>query len=393
MLSSEALVGLPDLEVTGVFHSGGVVCICVRYTGVRCCPHCGGVSLRDRGRRVRRVRHESIGERHCELELETRKWLCRNCGKSFWQRFPGILPGKRATEPFRRWVANQHRDGMNRSCLSKREHIGSATVQRWFHDCLGRQLSEMKNAPCPKVLGIDEHFFSRKDGYATTLCDLGKNKVYDVVLGRSEASLEGYLNRLKGKESVEVVCMDLSSTYRSIAKKHFPKAKIVADRFHVIRLVNHHFLSCWKQIDPTHSKNRGLLSLMRRHEHNLKSPEQRERLQAYLKGNPALKVIYDFKQELCQILLHKHCKAYKCRRLAKRFLKAVDDLINSKLEPLVTLGETLRSWQEEIARMWRFTKNNGITEGFHNKMESLSRQAYGFRNFQNYRLRVRVMCS
>jgi len=282
---------------------------------------------------------------------------------------------------------------MNRSCLSKREHIGSATVQRWFHDCLGRQLSEMKNAPCPKVLGIDEHFFSRKDGYATTLCDLGKNKVYDVVLGRSEASLEGYLNRLKGKESVEVVCMDLSSTYRSIAKKHFPKAKIVADRFHVIRLVNHHFLSCWKQIDPTHSKNRGLLSLMRRHEHNLKSPEQRERLQAYLKGNPALKVIYDFKQELCQILLHKHCKAYKCRRLAKRFLKAVDDLINSKLEPLVTLGETLRSWQEEIARMWRFTKNNGITEGFHNKMESLSRQAYGFRNFQNYRLRVRVMCS
>ena len=43
--------------------------------------------------------------------------------------------------------------------------------------------------------------------------------------------------------------------------------------------------------------------------------------------------------------------------------------------------------------MWRFTKNNGITEGFHNKMETISRVAYGFRNFENYRLRVKVLCS
>ena len=42
--------------------------------------------------------------------------------------------------------------------------------------------------------------------------------------------------------------------------------------------------------------------------------------------------------------------------------------------------------------MWRFTKNNGITEGFHNKMETISRQAYGFRNFENYRCRVKVSC-
>ncbi len=53
---------------------------------------------------------------------------------------------------------------------------------------------------------------------------------------------------------------------------------------------------------------------------------------------------------------------------------------------------TLADWSAEIATMWRFTRNNGITEGFHTKMEVLQRQAYGFRNFQNYRLRVRVMC-
>jgi transposase len=60
---------------------------------------------------------------------------------------------------------------------------------------------------------------------------------------------------------------------------------------------------------------------------------------------------------------------------------------------MVQLGNTLYSRREEMATIWRFTRNNGITEGFHAKMEVLQRQSYGFRNFNNYRLRVKVMCS
>ncbi len=63
-----------------------------------------------------------------------------------------------------------------------------------------------------------------------------------------------------------------------------------------------------------------------------------------------------------------------------------------RLLQLVQLGETLESWKTEIATMWRFTRNNGITEAFHNKMETITRQAYSFRNFENYRLRVKVLC-
>ena len=393
MFSSEALVGLPGYEVTDIDDVGGYVVWSVRYLGTCSCPHCGGLNLRNRGRRIRSLRHSSLGDRACYLNLETHKWHCRGCQKTFWQRYPGILPGKRSTEPFRLSIANRHLDGINRSRLSKREKIGSATVQRWVQDHLVRQLSELKNSACPKVLGIDEHFFSRRDGYATTLCDLGQHKVFDVVLGRSELSLEGYLSKLKGRSNVQVICMDLSVTYRSIAKRFFPNAKIVADRFHVIRLVNHHFLTCWKQIDPVGGKSRGLLSLMRRHPENLKSPEQVAKLDDYLTQNPVIKVLYEFKQEICKLLLQKCLTAKRSRPLVKKLLHIIEDLINSKLEPMVTLGQTMNLWQEEIARMWRFTKNNGITEGFHNKMETISRQAYGFRNFQNYRMRVRVLCS
>ena len=231
------------------------------------------------------------------------------------------------------------------------------------------------------MLGIDEHFFTRKTGYATTLCDLGNHKVYDVVLGRSEASLESYFLSLEGKDLVRVVCMDLASVYRALVRKHFPQARIVADRFHVIRIINHHFLACWRDLDPLGSKNRGLLSLMRRHRHNLRA-DQQLRLADYLQNHPALELIYRFKQRLCYLLLKKHRTRRQCQTLIPRFLRSVYQLRQAGLAPLVQLGQTLAAWSQEIVAMWRFTRNNGITEGFHNKMELINRQAYGFRNFQ-----------
>ncbi len=365
--------------------------ISARYTGPRFCPHCGGTRLRSKGWFRRSVRHESWGLRHSRLEIQAPKNQCLSCGRHSRQPLPGILRCQRASEAFQQAIYQQHLDGINRSRLARREGIGAATVERYFRRGLQRQFREWHPPRCPVMLGIDEHFFTRRQGYATTLCDLRHRKVYDVVLGRSETALEAYFQRLEGKDQVRVVCMDLASSYRALVRKHFPHARIVADRFHVIRLINHHFLACWRDLDPAGSKNRGLLSLMRRHRHKL-TPEQQARLAAYLARHPALELIYRFKQRLCYLLLKKHRTRKQCGPLARRLLRAIYQLRQAGLAQLVSLGETLHSWSVEIATMWRFTRNNAITEGFHNKMELISRQAFGFRNFQNYRLRVKVLC-
>ena len=391
MTDSEILLGLPQYEVSAIERSGGTITISARYSGPISCPDCGSTRLRNKGWCRRKVRHDDWGFRRGMLNLEVRKSRCLECGRSFRQRLPGVQPHQRASESFQQMVYQQHLDGINRSCLGRRKGIGAATVQRYFLRHLQRQARQDHPAACPQVLGIDEHFFTRKKGYATTFCDLKNHRIYDVTLGRSEAALEPYLLSLKGKEQVRVVCMDLSTVYRSIVKRHFPKALIVADRFHVIRLINHHFLACWREIDPVGAKNRGLISLMRRHRHNLK-PEQKLRLLSYLAQQPALREIYRFKQRLCYLLLKRHKTRRQCQKLVPRFLRTVLELRQSGLQQLVTLGDTLHSWSAEIARMWRFTRSNGITEGFHNKMETISRQAYGFRNFQNYRQRVQVLC-
>ncbi len=166
------------------------------------------------------------------------------------------------------------------------------------------------------MLGIDEHFFTRKTGYVTTLVDLKNHKVFDVVLGRSE------------------------------------------------------------------------LSLMRLHRWNL-SDAQHANLMHYLEQFPVLKTLCLAKHRLNKLLLIKNLMPKHGRKFMGRLLKLIGQLAQS---PARTLANTLTSWLEPIVRMWRTSKSNGITVGFHTKMEMMSRRAYGFRNFENYRLRVLAHC-
>jgi transposase len=386
----ESIVGLPGFEVLDIqgFHEMEVR---VRYVGKTTCPECGGGDLVSKARFLRRIRHENHGSRRCYLLIEGKKYRCKGCGHYFRQQYPGVGKWRRSTEPFRRHIVWQHQHGISQKVISRQERLGSATVERWSHELMDTKLRERLGAPCPRVLGIDEHFFTKRQGYATTLCDLGARRIYDVTLGRSEKALQGYFNALSGKEQVRVVCMDLAAHYRTLVRRYFPKALIVADRFHVIRLVNQQFLATWKLLDPEGRSNRGLLSLMRRHEANL-TADQHHNLRRYLEKIPGLGPVYDFKQKLVRLLLIKHRTARQCRNLVRLFLDYLRQLEDSPFGPLVSLSKTLGSWREEIARMWRFTRNNGITEGFHTKMEMISRRAFGFRNFENYRLRVRALC-
>ncbi len=244
------------------------------------------------------------------------------------QRFVGIDPRRRATEAYRLEVFEAHDGGVSQRKLSTTHRIGSATVERWYQSFVKQRVSGLSGRNCPQVLGIDEHFFSRKHGYATTLVDLKNHKVFDVVLGRSEASLHSFLKRLPGKEQVRVIVVDLSETYRQIARKYFPNAIIVADRFHVIRLVNQHFMQLWKQHDPVGRRNRGLISLMRRHHWKLSS-QQKERLEQYLASYPVLRSLYAARQQLNGFLVQKNIRARQVRKMLPRLLTLLEQFTHS----------------------------------------------------------------
>lgn len=391
MPPSHFTIGLPGVEIFSVEDLKRDIEIKGKVNCAQQCPACASTHYRVKSSFWRRLKHTKQGNRLVFLRLKTHKFLCLNCRRYFNARIPGIYPRKRATETFRHEIFEKHSGGISQRTLADTHQISTGTVERWYQDFIKTRIKELEGRPCPKILGIDEHFFTRKQGYATTLVDLKNHKVFDVVLGRSETSLNGYFKRLKDKHLVKIVVMDLSETYRSIIKKHFPNAMIISDRFHVVRLINHQFLKAWQQLDPLGRKNRGLLSLMRRHSWNL-SEAQALNLQKYFVQNPALQAVYEFKDKLMPLMLLKTLDKPQIRRHIHDFLQMIRELRESPLESMRTLGKTLHTWCEEIIRMWRFKKTNSITEGFHNKMEMISRRAFGFRNFQNYRMRVLALC-
>src|SRR5690554_633519 len=383
----ESILGLSGLWIQRVERHKDIH-VWARPSQRPACIHCQHKNVRIKATHRRTLKHTRQGNQIMVLHLRVPKYHCPQCNRYFRHRFAGILPRLRATEAYRLEVFEAHDGGVTQRKLSRTHRIGTATVERWYQSFVKQRVSELSGRSCPQVLGIDEHFFTRKRGYATTLVDLKNHKVFDVVLGRSEPSLRSYLKRLPGKENVRVIVMDLSETYRRIAQQYFPNAMIVADRFHVVRLVNQHFLKLWQQHDPEGRKNRGLLSLMRRHHWKL-SAVQKERLHQYLAQSPTLQALYFAKQQLNGFLGMKSLKRKRARRMLPQFLALIAQFEQS---PARALAATLKSWLEPIVRMWRFTKSNGITEGFHTKMEMISRRAYGFRNFENYRLRVLALC-
>ena len=163
---------------------------------------------------------------------------------------------------------------------------------------------------------------------------------------------------------------------------------IVSDRFHVLRLVEHAFMKTCHSINTDMKYQRGILAIMRTRPDRL-SNVKKIKLEQFLNDNTAIKSLYLFKVKLLALLKLKHQKARQCKQLIPTFLDMIKQLKAATFEPLVKLGKTLYKWRDEIVRMWRFTKNNGITEGFHRKMKLIQRRAYGFRNFENYRLRVK----
>ena len=383
-------IGLPDYEVLEVDDKRSRTLIKVATKRAPECPCCGGKRLHSKGRYERRARHLPAFGVDSEVVVQTRWYRCLDCERHFVPHLPGIRPWYRHSEPYRERLYEDHHDGICASVLARRERISAPTVSRTYAAFTERKARERQRQSCPPILGIDEHSLHRNGTFVTTFCDLRRHKVFDVVESRSAREMIGFLRGLKGRHKVRVVCIDLSNAYRDLIRRWCPNAILVADRFHVVRIAMHHFSELAREVAGIRY-DRAFLKLFRTGPQKL-TPKQKERLTALFKRYPALQPFYDKMREICDLLNHKGQSKRSCRHHVRELLRHIDDLKAVGFKQLKTLARTLASWAEPIAAMWRFRKSNSITEGFHRKMKLIQRRAYGFRNFNNYRLRVIAQC-
>lgn len=384
-------IGLPSYEVIEVDDKRSRTQIRVATKLAPECPDCGSRELHSKGPYERKVRHLPYFKLDSEVVVQTRRYRCKCCGRTFVPALPGIGKWRRFSEPYLERLYLDHEDGICAKRLAERERIGAATVSRNYNRFTQRKARERLREECPMMLGIDEHTLHRNGTYVTTFCDLGAHKVFDVVQGRSGSELAQYLRGLKGRHRVRVICIDLSHPYRAMIRRWFPRARVVADRFHAVRIVMHHFLDQIKERFPELKYQRRYIRALRKRPEKL-SDYQKDALAELFEKHPFIKLLYDKMRAICDLFNKKTQTKRACRTHARTLVHHIEDLRSVDLDKLHTLANTLEDWSEQIACMWRYRKNNSITEGFHRKMKLIQRRAYGFRNFNNYRLRVIAQC-
>lgn len=354
------------------------------------CPRCATLSQTKYDKRVVKIKDEPLRNRAVTLIITKRRFYCKPCKKPFMEPISGIRKGRRTTERYRNqllWACENFTD-------LKRVRRKYRCSAGFLYQALYEQLELQRRKrlyPWPETIGIDEHSFRRnkrlgRTEFASLIADYKNKRVMELVQGKTTAELNESLKHIEGRENVKNVILDMCDPFKNFAQDFFPNATIVADKFHVLRLLTPHLNRRRKQIvgdRRTHLIGRLLL----RNGYKL-DYFRRKTIQLWLEQHPELKEIYDYKESL-----HRFYRIKGYRKAHEAFTNMTDQMAHSKVPEIKTLRRTLMKWRKEILAYFFTGLTNGRTEGYNNLAKLIQRRAFGYKSFANYRLRLLNACA
>jgi transposase len=387
---------LPEFEIVSqCLRANGQIEVQVRARNEQdICPTCGEVSEKIHDTRLRVKRDIALRAYQISLIIHKRRFCCATCKRPFTETESSCGKYKRTTGRFRHQIALQarHRPITH---VAQEFQVGP----RFVHTCLqtlieenleekGRTLDDQTKLPTPPLLGIDEFALRKGHRYDTILCDLTSREVLEVIDGRKKEAVVKLLERLCDPEAVKAVSMDMSASFRPAVQTALPNAQIVVDHFHVIQHVMKAFrkvLSSWAHKREGMVLLHGKQHLFLKAKENLteKEAQDRERIGTHL---PALEKAWQLKEALR--LWYATATVTDAAQKLDSWMKQVQeegpDALREALSPF-------KNWRQEILAFFSFLPilvSNGFVEGKNNRTKAMMRQAYGYRNRYNLRMRI-----
>ena len=201
-----------------------------------------------------------------------------------------------------------------------------------------------------------------------------------VSRGRGKAALQGFWRRVRqSKAKIQAVAMDMSGAYWAAVLQALPTVKVVFDRFHIIKLMNEKLDDLRRALvreaeGPLKRVIKGTRFLLLTGMKNLKD-EQLPKLEQALQLNEPLLLAWYLKEELALLWEQASAKAME------RFLRQwCDRAMATGIKPLGQMAKTLLTHWTGILNWWQHPISNGKMEGTNNKIKTLTRQAYGYRD-------------
>ncbi|HHW47869.1 MAG TPA: ISL3 family transposase [Clostridiaceae bacterium] len=380
---TEELLGLKDISLKYVKRCDNKLYIHIEmHKRIHTCPRCGERTSKVHDYRKQRIKDIPLFGEITVIYLRKRRHICPKCGKRFYETVSFLPRYYRITNRLAAYVIQSLKEVGSMKSVSKLVHLSPPTVARIFDHV------EYSNTSLPRVISIDE-FRGNAGGekFQCSVTDPEHRKVIDILPNRKTEDIARYFLGYKDRKVVQHVVMDMSEPFRSLAKSLFPRAKIIADRYHVVRQVIWAFENVRKaeQVKFYDSRRkyfkRNRRVLLKRPE-NL-TEEETDQIASMLKISEKLRQAYFLKNEFHKLM---ECKS---REEARKQLGIWNMMAAGyNLPEFQACTKTFINWSEEILNSFEYHFSNGYTEGVHNKIKVMKRNAFGIRDFKRFRNRI-----
>lgn len=338
------------------------------------CPECGFDKLYKHSSRKQLIMDLPIRLKRVGLQVNRRRYQCRECNSTFWERLISIDEKRSMT---RRLLESIEEQSMSKTFVEVAESVGvdEKTVRNIFKDYVAFKEREYQ-FETPKWLGIDEIHIIRKPRLVLT--NVERRTIYDIKKDRNKDTVIKRLLEIEDRSYIEYVTMDMWKPYRDAVNTVLPHAKVVVDKFHVVRMANQALDSVRKALkaEMTAKERRTLMRerfilLKRKHDLN-----ERELfiLETWLGNLPDLKVAYELKEEFYWIWDTDDPEEGKTRYSQWRYR-----CINSKSKDAYKdLVRAVDNWQVEIFNYFDKRLTNAYTESINSIIRQVERMGRGY---------------
>ena len=345
------------------------------------CPTCGGNEIVGFGRNEQLVKDLPIHGKRVGIYFDTRRYRCKVCSKTFLDQHPDFHPERAMTARLVKWIGKQ---SIKRTFASIAEETGvvEGTIRNIFRDYIN-ELEKTIRFETPKWMGIDEIHLIKPRG---VISNIQNNTVVELLPNRNKETIIKYLSGLQGKKEIAYVAMDMWLPYRDAVELVLPQAKIVIDKFHVVKMANEamerirkHFR---ESLDP--KVRRGLMHdrfVLLKRQSELTDKETLL-LSGWTNNFPTLNLAYQLKEDFFKIYEAK--SRNDALMLFANWEISVTHEVRDAFKDLI---RAWRNWQPYILNYFDHPITNAYTESLNNLIRVMNRLGRGY-SFEALRAKI-----
>lgn len=358
-----------------------------KKNGKQYCTKCKSYKVTHKDKKVRKIQTLPIGRKIVILVLHLHRLKCKDCGTIRLEAIEIGDPKKHYSKKLAMWVldllkTSTIQDVANTSGLSwdQVKDIEKTYLKKKYEKVKVKDL---------EYISIDEFYIGKKQKYFTFVSDLKTGRIVFVAQGKDGACLASFFKKLKrSKVEIKAASIDMGKAYIAAMLENLPKTPIVFDHFHVVKLINRK-LDEFRRQAVAEAKRLGIPSQKGLRWTILKNPEnltdkQQTILDQLLQLNTPLTQVYLLKEQFRSFWTFKSKK--KAQKFLDNWLIGLRS-IGSRL--MNTLANTIKAYSFGLFNYFDHHISSGMMEGLNNKVATMIKQSYGFRDMEYFKLKVK----